>query len=685
MKIGRKLSLALLGVGIFVLLIVTSTSLWQLRQIKTDLDHQQQQQSSELTRINEALMAEANAKMLTALAQNYADTIESKFEAIAVQVGTVRSSLESAYAHGGADASRFADDMVYLQPGVKMETVRDEFHSIKSVRDTIDSVMKADPAVAMYYVSESGMLLAERYVDYYEGDQIDRRTRPWYLGAAETGDTFWTPIYVDALSGNMTITCSAPVYDKDGRLMGVIASDILLDPLIERILTSDTEMFQYIFLTDENGEPFVGSIPGQQLADFVGEDKYERVLQAMLDQEKGAGIFEEDEVMTGFSLIPATGWRIGIVLDYGQITAPKQQLVQTITDSNTAFQTYLSDKILFSVLLSIAVALLVILLVLFVASRISRSITRPVEILTRGVEQISSGNLEQSIELHSGDEIEILAAAFNKMTKDLKEYIENLATVTAERERIATELDLATKIQSGMLPSIFPALPDREDIDLYAAMIPAKEVGGDFYDFFLIDDDHLGLVIADVSGKGIGAALFMVIAKTLLKNAAQQGLSPKEVLAAVNHQLAQNNDENMFVTVFIGILNIATGQLAYASAGHNPPYIIKADGTIWRVPVEPALMLAVYDDIVYGEQELQLEMGWRLVLYTDGVTEAMNQSGALYGDDRFEAALRLAAAGSAHDTLNHIYESVRAFEAGAEATDDLTMLVIQRTGIVSGD
>jgi len=676
-KISKKLFLALLGLGILVLFASTASSLLQLAQVKSDLDHNQQQQAAELTRLNTELMENTNAQMLTALAGNYSDTIESKFEAITTPVNTIKTTLEKAYTLSQPSVSGFPDDMVYLQPGVNASSVNEEFQIVKSVRDMIDAAMKADTTISMYYVTESGMLLAERYADYSGGSSIDRRTRPWYLGAAESGDIFWTPIYTDALSGEMTITCSAPVYHND-LLMGVIASDIMLDPLIDSILTSDTELFEYIFLTDKDGNPFVGSIPDKTLTDFIPPGMEQELITTMLNPEYSTGIFERDEVMIGYSTIPATGWRLGIVLDYNQITAPQQEITGAIAASNHQFQEYLNQKILTAVLLSGTVALLVIILVLLMSRQISRSITRPLAHLTHSVEEISSGNLDQHIDLHSGDELEVLANAFNNMSHDLKDYINNLATVTAERERIATELNLATRIQSSMLPSIFPAFPDRSDIDIYAAMIPAKEVGGDFYDFFMIDDQHLGMVIADVSGKGIPAALFMVITKTLLKNAAQQGLPVNQILETVNNQLVQNNEENMFVTVFISILDIPTGTLKYSSAGHNPPYVLKSNGTPELLNVSPRLMLAAYPDITYDQHQTTLSIGDSLILYTDGVTEAMNQKGDLFGEPRLETALKTSTPGSARQTLDTIFTAVRTFESGTTPTDDLTLLILKR-------
>ena len=227
------------------------------------------------------------------------------------------------------------------------------------------------------------------------------------------------------------------------------------------------------------------------------------------------------------------------------------------------------NKMLLIAFLNIVVVIM--LYVVFVRSSITKTVSK-LALFTKKI--IESGEFNrQHIEMKTGDEIEDLGHSFNYMLEELEIYIDNLAKVTAEKERIGAELSVATQIQASMLPCIFPAFPDRPEFDVYATMQPAKEVGGDFYDFFLVDEDHLALVIADVSGKGVPAALFMVIAKTLLKNSAQTGASPKEILEKVNNQLCENNDAEMFVTVWIGILQISTGKIVCANAGHEYPAI----------------------------------------------------------------------------------------------------------------
>ena len=252
-----------------------------------------------------------------------------------------------------------------------------------------------------------------------------------------------------------------------------------------------------------------------------------------------------------------------------------------------------------------------------------------------------------------------------------------LDPVLAERERIATELNVATEIQESMLPNIFPAFPEyNSKFDIFASMHPAREVGGDFYDFFLINKNTLGVVIADVSDKGIPAALFMVISKTLIKNEAIAGKSPKDVFESVNARLCENNDADMFVTAFMGYIDIPTGRLTYVNAGHNPP-LIKQNGEYGFLKVNSGLMLAVMDDMEYTQEEIQLDKGDILFLYTDGVTEAKNKENKLFTDKRILEKVNSYKNSKVKELLFSIKEEIDIFAEGTEQADDITMLALE--------
>nr|WP_320024579.1 PP2C family protein-serine/threonine phosphatase [uncultured Acetobacterium sp.] len=246
-----------------------------------------------------------------------------------------------------------------------------------------------------------------------------------------------------------------------------------------------------------------------------------------------------------------------------------------------------------------------------------------------------------------------------------------------EKERISAELNVATEIQTSMLPSIFPAFTNREEFDIYATMQPAKEVGGDFYDFFSIDDDHLAVVIADVSGKGVPAALFMVVAKTLIKNHTQAGLTPVEVFTLVNAQLCENNDVGMFVTAFMGVFEISTQQFTCVNAGHNPPLLKRAAGGFDYLKLHTGFVLGGMEEMKYQQLEMQLANDDELYLYTDGVTEATNAKDELYGEDRLLSVLNSNAGLKPDALLSSIKKDIDSFVNGAPQFDDITMVAFK--------
>lgn len=355
--------------------------------------------------------------------------------------------------------------------------------------------------------------------------------------------------------------------------------------------------------------------------------------------------------------------------------------IQYILDMSEV-RAYLHSFLLNMLLISFAIIGITILAYIFF---VRKMVTKPVGKLTAFTQKITETGVfeNQRIEIKTGDEIESLSDSFNFMLAELENYIANLSKVTAEKERIGAELDVARHIQASMLPCIFPAFPGRHEFDIHASMTPAKEVGGDFYDFFLVDDDHLALVIADVSGKGVPAAMFMMISKTLIKSAAQNGLSPKAVLEKVNNQLCENNDAEMFVTVWLGILEISTGKMKCANAGHEYPAIMRKNGNFELFRDKHGFVLAGMEGARYREYELELNTGDRLFVYTDGVPEATDSANTLYGTDRMLEALNNAKDGSCGQLLEALHRDVDSFAGTADQFDDITMLCVEMKGTAS--
>ncbi|MEG2221252.1 MAG: SpoIIE family protein phosphatase [Oscillospiraceae bacterium] len=325
----------------------------------------------------------------------------------------------------------------------------------------------------------------------------------------------------------------------------------------------------------------------------------------------------------------------------------------------------------------VATVALVFLFVFLYLNYLRRRVILPITRITQHAAGfVQSGFSSEELSIHTGDEIETLALALGQMEIDLSTYIRDLTAVTAEKERIGAELNVATQIQADMLPSIFPAFPGRMEFDIFATMEPAKEVGGDFYDFFLVDDDHLAVVIADVSGKGVPAALFMVIAKTLIKNHAQNNESLADIFTNTNTQLCENNKEGMFVTGWMGLLEISTGNFRFVNAGHNPPLLMRAGGEFAYLESAAGFVLAGLDGIRYRQNEMQLAPGDTLYLYTDGVTEAINTREELYGEERLLAVLNQNTKASPAQLLPLVKGNLDQFVGEAAQFDDITMLCL---------
>lgn len=365
------------------------------------------------------------------------------------------------------------------------------------------------------------------------------------------------------------------------------------------------------------------------------------------------------------------------------------------TAADIAMREVQKDLLLFACSMLLLIVCMTTGLTHFFIRLTAKTISEPVKALSQAAEKVveeeeSGQELDSSIfsnlVIRSNDEIGDLYQSLKKMERDIQDYMTKLMRVTAEKERYSAELNVATQIQADMLPNIFPPYPERSEFDIFATMNPAKQVGGDFYDFFLVDDDHLAMVMADVSGKGVPAALFMVIAKTLIKNRAGKGESPAEIFANVNKQLCDGNKAGMFVTVWLGILELSTGLVKEANAGHEDPAIRRKDGVYELRKYRHSPPLGMIDGISFHEHEFQLNPGDSLYVYTDGVTEAANVKEELFGAQRLLNILNRDPSASPKALLFSVKSEIDDFAGEAEQCDDITMLGLQYFGpLMSGE
>ena len=334
----------------------------------------------------------------------------------------------------------------------------------------------------------------------------------------------------------------------------------------------------------------------------------------------------------------------------------------------------------FLVVVIAAIFLVVLAAILMCFFFVKRKIVNPInKIRDASKRMVENLENEESIDISvkTGNEIEELFDSFKEMYRDVKDYITQLSSVTAEKERIGAELDVAKHIQASMLPCIFPAFPERSEIDIYATMEPAKEVGGDFYDFFMVDDRHLAIVMADVSGKGVPAALFMVIGKTLIKDHTTPGRDLGKVFTEVNQLLCESNSEELFITAFEGVLDLVTGEFVYVNAGHEMPFICKAGGNFEPYKIRAAFVLAGMEGMKYRAGSMTLEPGDKIFQYTDGVTEATNVNNELYGMERLGTILNKVKNGTPHEILPTVKKDIDEFVGEAPQFDDITMLCLE--------
>lgn len=323
---------------------------------------------------------------------------------------------------------------------------------------------------------------------------------------------------------------------------------------------------------------------------------------------------------------------------------------------------------------------LMMLLSVIVIYRVTVVMMRPLKALHTGVDRVAKGDLSFQHNINSNDEVGDLATAFNQMTSSLTHYIQELKETTATKERIQSELKVGNEIQNSMLPHIFPAYPTRTEFDIYATMEAAKEVAGDFYDFFFIDRDTFCFVIGDVSGKGVPSALFMVITKTLIQTEAAKGIPIDQVMRNVNIMLCHNNEANMFATVSLGTVNFNTGQVLIANAGHVPPLHRRANGSFNYVTIPANIALGLMDDFTYKLLEYQLQPSDTLFLYTDGITEAMNPQKVEFSEERLLKVFAKMQENDAEDIVKDVRAEIDKFAEGANQSDDITMMALTYFG-----
>lgn len=488
----------------------------------------------------------------------------------------------------------------------------------------------------------------------------------WYLTPKKLKQGYWSEPYFDEGAGNeIMVTYSRPLINSAGEVYAIYTADISLlhfSDLVEKIQPfPDSYSFMLsrkgYYITHRKKERILHeTIFTRAVADSNSD--YEQIGRSMTSGESGSRMFENDLDRSYAIYAPVSniGWSI--------CNIGKQDVLLAELNATTH---------------SIIIIFIVGIFFFFLCTAlIIKRLMKPLEGFALSAKEIAHGNFEAHLpEIKSEDEMKTLHDSFAYMQQSLTTYMAELKLSIASKERIESELNIAHKIQMGMLPRIFPPFPEREDVELYATLKPAKEVGGDLYDFFILDE-KLYFTIGDVSGKGVPASLFMAVIRTLFRNISRSTLSSEEIIGQMNESMTQQNDSNMFVTLFVGILDLQNGKLDYCNAGHNPPVLVTSDGTTTLLkPKKNQLAVGIFSDFIYTNESTTLESGTKLFCYTDGIVEAENVENKLYREDRLMKTLSTHHQCDVKCLTEQVLKSVAEHVLDAEQSDDLTILVIK--------
>ena len=593
---------------------------------------------------------------------------------------------------------KLAVQLLYSKKTVKSsESVKKELGLIANAQDTLYVENKNDPnMVSNYIASKSGIMIQADYISAKKFDEngnimpYEADTRPWYVGASKTKKPFFTSLSRDAHTSGVGIMCGVPFF-KGKEFMGVAGAGMYLNELQKAVLDTKVGKDGYACMIDGEGKVIFSSGGGETFTDDLDKvtdlrendqkDLAELVTKAVKG-EKGVTVLSLDGEMSYVAYAPlkTVGWTFFTIIPEKEVEAPTTSLLNSLENSKDRTVEESNSQIRFVFIILAAIFIILNFLAIVFSKKAGKILVKEVVVLTQKVENIKGDNLDFEWNGKSDDEIQVLAESFGSLTERMKQYITEITEITAKEQRIASELSLATNIQASMVPTNFDDYKGFEAFGLYANMTPAKEVGGDFYDFFLTDADHIALVMADVSGKGVPAALFMSKAMTAIKTRTLMGGSPAAILADVNNQMCEGNEAELFVTVWLAIIDLKTGKGMAANAGHEHPALRHKGGQFELIKYRHSPAVATMEDMPFKEHEFEVEPGDTIYVYTDGVTEATDASNQLFGEERLVDALNKAPDAKPDDLLKNVVRSINEFVADAPQFDDLTMMAFTYHG-----
>ena len=701
MKIGKKLIVSMLALtlGTMVLVFVGLYAITGVLRGNIQKLYEEIRTGAEQT-IEEGLYAQ-DSDSLGVLADMQMEVTDSRLRIVSDAVEQSAEFAERLYASPSkysnspynpvhlSKAPETISSRYMFSAGVKeTAALNAELKLISNMEEIFAPVMRYNSRFIdnLYVGTASGIFYQYTDNNVYRENYVVTK-RHWYTNSTSSPNKImWKETEIDSY-GRPCITASMAVKDSKGKVVAVVAADVNFEQLMSNVIGSGLGETGTTFVLGATRDLVAYSNFMKDVEEHNGlYNKFENhfanstaVLRkidacAFGDGEAFKAELDGKEIYMTAREIPSTGWLLCTAINAEEIMEPigkvTEQSDALFADARSKMTGEFKSLLIKAILSFIVITLIIVVIEYYV----SRTISKPIIKLTDTVKNTGEGDFDNKSDIDTRDEIGDLARGFNKMQDNLKLYTENLKAVTAEKERIGAELNVATQIQADMLPRIFPPFPERNEIDIFASMSPAKEVGGDFYDFFLIDENRLALVIADVSGKGVPAALFMVISKTLIKNRAMQGGTPAQILADVNNQLCEGNDAEMFVTCRLGIFDFSTGKLTASNAGHEFPAVCGPDRKFELLKDKHGIVLAAMEGVRYRDYEIQLEPGGSIFVYTDGVPEATNSGCELFGTDRMLESLNRRADQKPEIFIKEVGSDVTGFTGEAPQFDDVTMV-----------
>lgn len=697
-SIRTKLLMAFLGLSLVALIVLGFVALNGIATLNSYSLQSSQTLGENAVADSTVALAKQAEEYLLRLALDQADISNNIFEQVEAEMKITAQLAQTILASSTLDSKTLYSQQqrppniyeatVYvLAPNVELDNVSNELNYTSHMEDAFKSIHKNNPLLTQLYIgTESGILQLYPWSTGIN-TSYDPRLRDWYINAKQTGEIYWSEPYIDAGGHGLMVTCSIPVSSPQKGFFWVIGADVTIQTINQKIINTQIGELGYAFLLDNKGN--VIARPELSSEDKKWDESFETgnmllsdnpalaaIAKNMTEGKKGITMcsLSDGDKYIAYAPLNNTKWSMAIVLPVEEIIAPAlntQSKINEYTDETSTIINLEAEKVRNTYLILFTI---IIFMVAATSLLLARTIVNPITTLIKGAKALGSGDLDSRVHINSGDELETLAGSFNKMADDLQEYMVELQRTTAEKTRLIKELEIAKGIQRSFLPE---KEPDISGIDIAASNVAATEVGGDFYDFIPIAKDQWGLTIADVAGKGVPAALFMALSRTLVRASTTGNPNVSESIEKANELICADAKTGMFVTLFYAILDAKKKRLRYVNAGHNPPLLLKQQKGNTVLLKAKGIALGVIENIELEEEEIQLEKGDLITLFTDGVTEAINQKEEQFGQQRLLTLIEENRGLSACEIISKIEAEVTAFSGGQPQFDDITLMIIK--------